>query len=136
MKKYLLLIPALLLTYSLNAQTGLIKKYPNVLNIKNIPKEKNNLEANISNENAIYRNKVSVINQNLKNAGVDLQNVQTRNQDLIDNVSMVSGTISVTWISLFELVGIFFSWYWIALILLIGAVISYWRYRMSMKIFI
>jgi|GEM_PF-3519574 len=132
--------------YELNRENGLLqvewqtatpaRRIEITARLAQILQEKNNLEANISNENAIYRNKVSVINQNLKNAGVDLQNVQTRNQDLIDNVSMVSGTISVTWISLFELVGIFFSWYWIALILLIGAVISYWRYRMSMKIFI
>ena len=132
--------------YELNRENGLLqvewqtatpaRRIEITARLAQILQEKNNLEANISNENAIYQNKVSIINQNLKNAGVDLQNVQTRNQDLINNVSMVNGTISITWVSLFELVGIFFSWYWIALILAALAVISYWRYRVSMKIFI
>ena len=101
-----------------------------------IQTEKNTIQEDSANENSSYQNKLTNVNQKIKDAEDTLQSYQTADQNLIDNVSMVNGTISFDWVSLFELVNIFVSWYWFVVAFLIGAVVSYWRYRMSMRVFI
>ncbi|MEI6580766.1 MAG: hypothetical protein WCO07_01195 [bacterium] len=132
--------------YELNRESGLLqnewqtaieaRRVEITARLAQILTEKNNLATKISSENNTYENKLALINGSLKSAGVSLENVQNRNQNLIDNVSMINGTISVTWVNLFQLVNIFISWYWIALVLAIASAVSYWRYRVSMRVFI
>jgi hypothetical protein len=98
--------------------------------------EQNIIAGELSNENSIYQNKLVIINQKLKNAETGLQTVQEQDRNLIDNVSVVTGRISLTWVSLWEIADIFVPGALLAWILAIAAGLSYWRYRFLMQNYI
>ena len=98
--------------------------------------EKNAINGELINENKIYQNKLTTINQKIKDASETLQSYQVQDQNLADDVSMVSGTISFNWVSIWKLINLFvpgtiFPW-----ILGIAALVSYWRHQISMREFI
>jgi len=100
-----------------------------------IQEEENALQTSLATENKNYNNKLNSINQKLKALGNDLENVEQQDENLVDDVSMVDGTIYLEWISLWKLVDMFTPGPLLAWILVIIAGVSYWRDRRSMRVF-
>lgn len=92
-----------------------------------------NLQAKLVNENANYANQLQSLNWQIQ----DAQNTQTQlNQqtsDLLDTVATVRGTISLTYISFWQMINTYFALYWIGLILLALAAAAFFFPRRSWR---
>lgn len=89
----------------------------------------------INDENDAYQVKINNINNQIKNAQNNLDAVQKQNTDLLDNIATVNGSISLSWISLFEMADMYIPGPLIAWMLLGVAIIAYLWHRRSVKIF-
>jgi len=101
-----------------------------------IQTEKNLLQADLEKENQNYRNKLSSLNNQIKNVENSLQNIQKRDENFMDDLSMISGTIYFDWISFWKLANLFVPGTIIPWLFLIGAIIAFWRYRISRKVLV
>lgn len=83
----------------------------------------------LANENSSYASQLSNADANIK-YGQDLQKaVQTQDKALLDSVATVTGTISVQWISLWDMTLLYLPGYWIPAIFAILTILSYLRDR-------
>src|SRR3989344_4616470 len=88
------------------------------------------LKSRLTNENSNYANNIASIDAQLTYANEVLAAVKTQDQNLIDNVATVDGTISLEWISLWEIAQLYLPGYWIPSILAVAAVLAYlWERR-------
>jgi hypothetical protein len=104
--------------------------------INRIFQERNILESELENERKIYLSKLNNINKQLKNTESSLVGIKEQDQNLLENVSMVNGNIAFKWISLWKLIDLFAPGPLLAWIFVFAALISYWRYRVFMRVFI
>ena len=91
--------------------------------------EKQALRAQLASENASYGRKLASLDSQIKYAESDLANINKQDKQLIDNVATVQGTISLRWISLFDVINLYVGPYWLPIILLIAAIIAYFINR-------
>jgi uncharacterized protein YqcC (DUF446 family) len=93
------------------------------------------LKAQLTNENASYTSQLSNADANIKYATDWQTAVKTQDQTLLDNVATVSGTVSLQWISLWDMARLYLPGYWIPAIFAVLAYLSYlWdrrRFRLS-----
>ncbi|OGG56004.1 hypothetical protein A2680_00515 [Candidatus Kaiserbacteria bacterium RIFCSPHIGHO2_01_FULL_55_37] len=83
------------------------------------------LRAQLNNENASYGVQLKNADANIKSAKDWQKAVKTQDQALLDNVATVNGTVSVQWISLWEMAQLYLPGYWIPAIFAALAFISY-----------
>lgn len=83
----------------------------------------------IANENSSYKYQLDSIDAQIKYANSNLDSVKTQDQDLLDNVATVNGTISINWISLFEIVQLYLPGNSIPVIFVGLAVLAYVWHR-------
>ena|SRR3989344_4144280 len=76
-------------------------------------------------ENASYAKKLAVANANIKYAKDRQKAIETQDQNLLDNVATVNGTISVQWISYWEMARLYLPGYWIPAILALLSVLAF-----------
>ena len=98
--------------------------------VSELVKQENNLRTRLANENRDYQNKISSLEAQIKNTEDDLARVQREDQNLVDNIATVNGTISLNWISIWELVDLYVPGSplaWIILFAALGA--FFWRHR-------
>lgn len=100
-----------------------------------IQEEKNIIQNELASENKNYNIKLISINQNIKNLEMNLQNIEQQDQNLVDDVATVDGTISLEWISLWKLVDTFIPGPLLAWMLVVVAGVSFWIDRRSMRVF-
>lgn len=82
------------------------------------------LNKQLANENASYTEQLARADQNIK-YGEDWQKaVVTQDKALLDNVGTVTGTISIQWISLWDIVQLYLPGYWIPAIFLALTLVS------------
>ena len=92
--------------------------------------EQSSLKNRLSNENASYANNVDSIDSQIKYADKNVQAVKTQDQRLLDEVATVRGTVSVEWISLWEIVQLYLPGYWMPGILAVLGLLAYfWERR-------
>jgi hypothetical protein len=87
------------------------------------------LEAQLSKENASYTTGLARADANIRYGEDWVKAVQTQDQTLLDNVATVSGTVSVQWISLWDIALLYLPGYWIPAIFVALTALSYWRDR-------
>lgn len=88
------------------------------------------LLANLSGENYSYPRQLSSLDQNIRSYESSLQYVATQDQGLIDTVATVRGTISLQWISIWDMVQLYVSLSWITSGLFAAAIVAYiWHRR-------
>ena len=87
------------------------------------------LNKQLLNENATYNARLAALDQQIAYTQKSLTAVKTQDQNLLDEVSTVNGTISLNWISLWDMIQLYVSGPMIALIFAILSFISYWRPR-------
>ncbi len=93
------------------------------------------LKTEIANENSSYSYQHDYYDLQIKYANSNLDAVKTADQDLLDNVATVSGTVSVRWISLWEMALAYLPGYWIPSIFLLLAALAYLWHRKEGQVF-
>lgn len=88
-----------------------------------------NLKSQLTNENSAYTNNLNSIDFQIKNANDNLSGIKNQDQDLLDDVETVNGTIVFNWINLWEIVQLYIPGYWIPSIFAILAIVAYWWER-------
>ncbi|MFA7309761.1 MAG: DUF4349 domain-containing protein [Candidatus Paceibacterota bacterium] len=94
------------------------------IQIQTVSNDLSSLQARLSNENAVYASQLKSADSNIKSAESWQTAVQTQDQALLDNVATVSGSISIQWISLWEMAQVYLPGYWIPGIFAVLAFIS------------
>lgn len=91
--------------------------------------ERASLERLLASENASYARKLSNADANIKYAQNWVKGVQTQDATLLANVATVNGTVSIQWISLWDIVLAYLPGYWIPAIFAVLAVLSFMNDR-------
>ena len=91
--------------------------------------ERASLEQQLANENALYASRLSNADANIKYAQDWQKAVQTQDQALLDSVATVTGTVSVQWISLWDIAQLYLPGYWIPAIFAALAILSFFNDR-------
>ena len=87
--------------------------------------ERASLEQQLARENASYTRNLSNADANIKYAENWVKGVLTQDATLLANVATVTGTVSVEWISLWDLALLYLPGYWIPTIFAILAILSF-----------
>ncbi len=92
------------------------------------------LQARLASENNSYTTQLAAADAQIK-YGQDWQKaVKTQDQALLDNVATVSGTVSLRWISLWELALLYLPGYWIPGIFAVLTLLSLYRDRRRFRV--
>lgn len=86
-------------------------------------------QQQLANENASYAAQLSNADANIKYAQDWVKAVQTQDQTLLNNVATVNGTVSIQWISFWDMARLYLPGYWIPAIFAMLTVLSYMRDR-------
>ncbi len=98
--------------------------------INQLQVEISNIQSQISGENKSYNSRVYEIDSQIRYTEENLKSIQAQDKNLIASVETVNGSISLSWISLWEMADAYFVGPLLAWILLLGAVVSYfWNRR-------
>lgn len=106
----------------LRAQT---QTYDIQIQIQSLSNDLSSLQQQLANENASYTAQLANADANIRSAQDWQKAVQTQDQNLLDNVATVSGTVSIQWISLWEMAQLYLPGYWIPAIFAALACLSY-----------
>lgn len=110
----------------LRAQT---QTYDVQIQIQSLSNDLYSLNQQLANENASYSAQLKNADANIKSAQDWQKAVQTQDQNLLDNVATVSGTVSIQWISLWDMAQLYLPGYWIPAIFAFLTFLSYLRDR-------
>ena len=94
--------------------------------------ELTSLNRQVANENARYTTQLKYADANIKNAQDWQKAVQTQDKQLLDTVATVTGTISIRWMSLWEIAQVYLPNYWIPTIFAALALLSLFNDRRRM----
>lgn len=92
--------------------------------IQSISDHWSSLKKQLEGENASYATQLSNADKNIKYAEDWQKAVQTQDQTFLDTVATVTGTVSIQWISLWEIAQLYLPGYWIPTIFAILAFLS------------
>lgn len=87
------------------------------------------LQLQLAKENDAYTRNLSNADANITYAENWVKGVQTQDATLLANVATVTGTVSIQWISLWDIALLYLPGYWIPVIFAALAVLSYLRDR-------
>ncbi|MEK7583380.1 MAG: hypothetical protein AAB483_03210 [Patescibacteria group bacterium] len=96
--------------------------------------ERATIRTRIANENSSYSRKLSSLNAQISEYQAALDNTNKQDTKLINNVATVQGTISLQWISVWEVINLYAGPYWLPIILAIAACAAYFNYRRSLAL--
>ncbi|KKR45400.1 MAG: hypothetical protein A3G47_02145 [Candidatus Zambryskibacteria bacterium RIFCSPLOWO2_12_FULL_39_45] len=102
--------------------------------IAELQTEKNTIQGQLGTENKSYQNKLANIDSQLKNWQSNLEVVKKQDKNLIESVATVNGSISLSWISLWEMSDIYTPGPLLAWILLALATIAYFYHRRYLEL--
>ena len=105
------------------------------IRLQQISTEKSVLNTNRSNENRNYKNKLAQIDEEIKWAEESKQYVEKEDKNFADSLDTVSGYISLSKINLWEMADAYAPGPLLAWILGVVALITYWRYRLTFRIY-
>ena len=83
------------------------------------------LKRQLADENKSYTAALNNADRNIKYAEDWRKAVQTQDQTLLDNVATVTGTVSIQWISLWDITRLYLPGYWIPTIFAVLAILSF-----------
>jgi len=87
--------------------------------------ERASLEQQLARENSSYARNLSNADANITYAENWVKGVQTQDATLLANVATVTGTVSIQWISLWDMALLYLPGYWIPAIFAVLAVLSF-----------
>lgn len=80
-------------------------------------------------EQISLRARIASLNAQINTTQTNLANTNKQNQNLLNNVATVNGTISLQWISIWEIISLYAGPYWLPILLAIAAVLAYLNHR-------
>ncbi|MES2088343.1 MAG: DUF4349 domain-containing protein [Patescibacteria group bacterium] len=83
------------------------------------------LKQQLAKESASYTSQLANIDTNIKYAQEWVEKVKTQDKTLLDNVATVTGTVSIQWISLWEIALLYLPGYWIPSIFAALTILSF-----------
>lgn len=98
--------------------------------------EKNAFEARLAAENVEYAKKLNSFNSQIRDTEANLGYFDDQEEELLNTVATVRGTISLSWISIWNIVYLYFPLYWLSLILLVAAAAAYIVHRRRFRFLI
>lgn len=96
-----------------------------LIQIQAVTDDLSSLKQRLANENTSYTAQLSNADRNIRNAQDWQKAVQTQDKALLDNVATVTGTVSIQWISLWDIVRLYLPGYWIPFIFAALAFLSF-----------
>ena len=93
--------------------------------IQTVSDDWSSLKQQLVNENASYAAQLNNADRNIKNAEAWQKAVETQDKTLLDNVATVTGTVSVQWISFWDITRLYLPGYWIPIIFAALAFLSF-----------
>jgi len=90
------------------------------------------LKQQLAYENSRYASQLKSLDANIKYAQEWVKAVQTQDKKLLDSVATVTGTVSIHWISLWEMLQLYLPGYSIPGIFALLTVVSFWNDRRRM----
>lgn len=100
-----------------------------LIQIQTVSDDLSSFKQQLADENASYVNQLSIADANIKYTQDWQKTLQTQDQTLIDNVATVTGTVSIQWISLWDMAQLYLPGYWIPAIFAMLAFLSFLRDR-------
>jgi hypothetical protein len=97
--------------------------------IRELLKKNSELAARLSNENSQYADNLYSYNSQIRNNESNLTELAKQDQNVIDTAATVRGTISLSWISIWEIIDLYIPLHWLAIFFIILAVILYFIHR-------
>lgn len=91
--------------------------------------EKKVLEKRLHVENVSYANQLTSFDAQIRYSETELERLDTKDRQLLESVATVRGTISLNWISVWEIINAYLPSYWISLLLAGGAIVTYLIHR-------
>jgi hypothetical protein len=91
-------------------------------------------ERQLATENASYTKQLNYADANIKYAQDWVKGVKTQDATLLANVATVTGTVSLSWISLWDIALLYLPGYWIPVIFAALTMLSYRRDRRQIDI--
>lgn len=83
------------------------------------------LQSQLADENSSYEIQLSNADAHIKDAQDWQKAVKTQDQNLIDNVATVNGSVSIEWIRLWDIAQMYLPGYWIPAIFAILTILSF-----------
>ncbi len=106
----------------LRAQTP---TYDLQLQIQGLVDEVASLKSQLMYENSSYKSRLESVDSSIKYAKEWQTAVKTQDQELLDNVATVNGSVSIEWISLWDMVQVYLPGYWIPAIFALLTLVSF-----------
>lgn len=97
--------------------------------LADLQKQAKDLNVRLANENSSYTNQLNSLNYQIQDAQGTLDQLGKQAGDLLDTVATVRGTISISYISLWGILGLYLPAYWEVYVLIIAAFIAYYVHR-------
>lgn len=97
---------------------------------------KSALEAELANENVNYSNKLYLLDLQIRENEAILDNAAKEDQKLVDTVATVRGTISISWISVWQIIRLYVPINFGFLAFGIAAVVAYFIHRRRSYLFL
>ena len=94
--------------------------------IQNVSNDLASLQKRLASENATYKVQLSNADANIKNAQNWQKAIETQDEAFLDNVATVSGTVSIGWVSAWDIVQLYFPGYWIPAIFAGLTIVSFY----------
>ena len=93
--------------------------------IRDLQTSRAKLNASLASENSQYNNKIIALDAQIKYAQSNLESANKQDTNLLNTVATVRGSISLSHISWFGILGLYLPGYWIPFLLLLAAVVLY-----------
>jgi len=104
-------------------------------NIQELINESVRVKTLLATENRDYQTKLGNLDSQIKSAEDNVDNVKKQDQNLLDNVATIQGTISLSWISIWEILDLYLPGSLIGWVFTLAAIIAYiWNRRRSQLI--
>lgn len=101
--------------------------------IQDLFSEQSTQNLRLANENSAYAKQKSSLDTQIKNYESSLAYTDTQDQNLLDTVATVRGTITLSWISVWEVVGLYLPEHWLAYLLVSVALVTYVAHRVRAR---
>jgi hypothetical protein len=102
--------------------------------IRELLKRNSELAAGLRNENSQYADNLYSYNSQIHNYESNLTDLAKQDRNVIDTAATVRGTISLSWISIWEIIDLYLPSYWLTILFLILAVFFYFIHRRKNRI--
>ena len=116
------------------SQATAMRKAEIVNRISQLQTEMNVIQSEVASENKNFQTKINRVDGQIKNTQRNLETIKLQDNNLLDNVATVNGSISLNWISLWEMADVYLPGPILTWIFFLAAFLTFFWYRYSTRI--